>query len=119
MTKEKVIVSAVTVVIAIILIFSIIAGISTTLRQGAESVTEANNCSLSLDGAGTSHWYNITDGFCWNSTGADGTGVPEFDGGKSLPLASMFSSGGVLILILMGSFLLLLIGIALKGAKKH
>lgn len=93
-------------VITIIVIFSIIGGLGTTVRDGARAATEANNCT-----ADSSLTYNRSAGFCMNSTGNNQYAATVYN---TLPLLSLFNESGVITLVLMAAILIGIIAYALR-----
>lgn len=109
--KTKFIVGVVLLIVAIIIIFSFIGGSSAELTSAADSITDANNCS-----EGTDLVYNISDKYCYNSTGTN----QIYEAGQyDLPLNTLFSSTGVVLLVLMAAFLIFVVVLVLKFGKKQ
>jgi len=107
--------SIILLIVAIIVVFNIVGNTSTNLQGGAESITDANNCSGGVDGTGTTLYYNISDKYCYNST----TGREGLAGQYDLPLNTLFSPSGIVLLVFMASILILMFMLSLKGIKKH
>lgn len=105
------------VIIAILIIFSFISNASTSMRQSAESISDANNCSDTTDGAGVAYSYNITSGLCQNSSVGAEDLYDTFDGTYDLPLSALFDVGGVAMLLLMAGILIAVIVIAIKRRR--
>lgn len=127
MNNEKTIATIILTIVAIVLIFNIVGGTSENLKEGAEGVSEANNCSVSSDpNLDTSLWYNSTDQSCYNGTESTTTrnecsSIPEYNCSKvhgaelySLPLSSLFSPSGVIMLIVMAGILISVVAFVLK-----
>ncbi len=111
---KKVVVGILLLIVFVILLFSLIGGTAGDLTNAADSVTDANNCSLGAsDSPQGLLTYNITDKFCYNAS----TQAVYLAGQFDLPLNSLFSSGGVLMLIFMVAIFLIAIFTVLKGMK--
>lgn len=107
MAKIKIITAIIMMIVGIIVIFSIIGGMSSSIKEGAESITDANNCSLGKDANSAELEYNITNKYCYNTTGnVTARGNVYLAGQYDLPLNSLYGSSGVVILILMAVLLI-------------
>lgn len=117
MKKIGIAIGIISVIIVVVIIFSFVGTSSSNLITGANSITDANNCSEDTysDSTGVELTYNITDKYCYNSTGSALYVAGQYD----LPLNSLFSSSGVLLIMLMASILILIIGITIKFGKKQ
>lgn len=113
MAKIKTISYVVGVLVALIIVFGFISNASTSMRQAADSIPDANNCTSMNDGDGNPLYFNASDNYCWSING-----TPQIiDGRYNLPISSLFASGGVAMLILMGAVLIAVITIAMKRKK--
>ena len=113
MVNLKIISTITAVIIAVVIIFTFVGGSGKTITDAGNTITNANNCSESVDGAGIPHVWNETSRLCDNSTGGNVTAALY-----NLPLNTLFGGSGVLILILMSMILLLVIGWVWKMNKK-
>lgn len=104
-------------VIGILIAFAFMDGISKPMINAGDNATGQNNCSDSIDGLGVPLNYNASDGYCYNSSA---TTSPQVHPAKvySLPLSSMFSSSGIIFLVVMAGVLITLIIFVLRYAKK-
>ncbi len=107
-------IAIVLLVVALVVAMTFIGSSSKELTDAADSITEANNCSEGEDNAGIKEYLNVTDGTCHNSTGT----IPNARGDYDLPLNSLFSSSGVVLLVLMAALLIFLIALSLGFFKK-
>lgn len=89
---NKTIMVLVGIIISVIVIFNLVGGTSNELQDSSRTVSEANNCSEGPAG----DRYDYATGNC--TTTAGGMYVP---GTYTLPLQSLFSPSGVLLLGLM------------------
>lgn len=110
---KVIIVTVVALILAFVITFNIIGNSSTTLTSAADSITDANNCSEGTDTTGTAQTYNFTDKNCYNTTSVTYT-AGQYD----LPLNTLFSRGGVVILVFMAMILIALVIIGLTSFKK-
>ena len=109
---KVILISIVSLVVFIILIFSLIGDTSSDLIDAADSVTDANNCSLGSDTVGTALTYNLTNKFCTNTTGSSLYLAGQYD----LPLNSLFSNNGIILLILMAGLFILILVVVMKNS---
>lgn len=110
---KKVIIGVILVIVLILVYFNIVGSTATDIQGSADSITDANNCSLGTDLDGIKLTYNITDKFCYNSTIA-----PLYLAGQfNLPLNSLFGRNSVIILSLMAGLFIVIMFIVLKGFK--
>lgn len=118
MNKEK-LTLVIGSIILIVLILSVIANLNSSLGDGADSITDANDCSTRSDTNGNALIYNITDKWCYNTTASAGntTGAVILAGQYDLPLNTLFGRTGVTLLIVMAGLFILLISVALKKKK--
>lgn len=110
-------IGVVLVIVTLTIIFSIVGSSGDEITGAADSVSDPNNCTESLDSTGTAMTYNITSDKCYNSTGDETFSPTKYD----LPLAGLFSSNGVVLLVFMAAILIfvILIGISwFKGKTK-
>lgn len=115
---NKMILGIIFLVVIIVVAMSFIGSSSKELTDAADSITDANNCSLGSDASGT-FWYNITDKFCYNSTNVRANATSLYEARQfDLPLNSLYSRTGVVLLVMMAALLLVLIGVSLKFFKK-
>lgn len=109
----------ISIIIAVIVIFSFIAGSTTTMTDSSDTITTANNCSQFEDpSTGIPYVYNSTSGSCHNTTGLGSDVVTAAARLKTLPLNSLFASNGVVWLILMAMVLLVIAGFVLLKKRK-
>ena len=111
----RVIMAIIFLVILIVVVFSFMGGTSEELKSAGDSITDANNCSVSRDSASQALTYNISDGKCYNSTGGSPFTATQFD----LPLSSLFGRGGIILLVMMAAILILLIVVLMATIKKR
>ena len=104
-------------IIAIIVIFNLVGSSSTQLTGGGDSITDANNCSEGVDNNDVALVYNITDKYCYNTSPDETGGKDSIAEQYDLPLNSLFSSNGIVLLILMAAVLLTIISIAMMKKK--
>ena len=111
---KKVLVGLLLLVIFIILVFQFLGSSATDLRDAADSVTDANNCSLHSQ-EGEIGIYNFTDKVCYNGTSGGQAlyTAKQFD----LPLSTLFGRSGVLLLIFMSVMLIMVVVTVMKGIK--
>lgn len=102
------------IVLVFIVLVSSLGSLAPTITDAAESITDANNCSESTDSAGVELTYNLTNGYCYNSTGTNLFLAGQYD----LPLNGLFSSSGVMVLILMVGFLVSVVGYVLYKRRR-
>lgn len=114
MDIKKVAVGLLLLIIFVILLFQIVGSSAFDLRNAADSVTDANNCSLGTDAAGETLTYNYTNKFCQNSSGGQAYLAGQYD----LPLNSLFGRSSVLLLIFMAVVLIIAVGTVIMGIKK-
>lgn len=112
--KAKIITTIIIIVVAIVVLFSIIGGTANDLTDAADSITDANNCSEGTDTTGAELTYNISSGYCLNSSGGNQYVAGQYD----LPLNGLFDASGVVLLILMAVLFMIILGIAFYGIKK-
>ena len=110
---KKVVIGLVLMIVFIILVFLLVGNSAESIIDAADSVTDANNCSLGSDAAGIPLSYNFTDKTCGNSTDGGLYTAGQFD----LPLNSLFGRSGVLLLVFMAVILIVSIVVVLKGLK--
>lgn len=114
MTAKTLIPIVVSVLIAVIVIFSFIGNASSSMKESSDSITTANNCSQFSGTDGSAYIYNATSGSCHN-TSSDVIATARL---KTLPLNSLFNSSGVIWLIVMAAVLILLIGASFIKKRK-
>ena len=105
------------IVVTIVILFSILGGTQGELVNAGDSITKANNCTLSKDTGGGAMTYNKTSDVCQNSSGGIDPVTPDK---YRLPLNGLFGSTGVVLLILMAVLFLIILGTAfyaIKGKK--
>lgn len=88
----KTLMGIILLVVGFIAVVSIIAGFSTSIVNAGNAAQYANNCTLR---AGYS--YNISNGWCLNET--YGAAYPATM--YNLPLSSLFSPSGILVIVLL------------------
>lgn len=111
---KKVAVGVLLLIIFIILIFQLVGSSAADLRNAADSVTDANNCSTGTDSTGVPLVYNFTDKTCGNST----VGGIYTAGQIDLPLNTLFGRSSVLLLIFMAVIFIIAIITTIKGIKQ-
>lgn len=119
MAKGKIIAKIVMVVVAIVLVISVLGGMSEQLKTAGHSISDANNCSEATDTnfAAAGAVYNHTDGYCYNTT-ANGGGKGYLAKQYDLPINTLFGANGAVLFIIMAFMLLFIVFLALKGFKK-
>lgn len=97
-------------IIGFVVLISIIGGTTSTIYDAGEEATYANNnCSETTDvHLGTTLTLNTSDLWCWNSSGSGGNRLHPADI-TYLPLQTMFSPTGVVLLVVVASLLIGLI----------
>ncbi len=116
MANTKTIVLITLIIVTMIVLFGIIAGTSGDLVNAGNSITSASNCSLypvDEDGARTTLDKTVSTVNCTNSSGVTPHTALEYN----LPLEGLFGAGGVVMLVLMASLLLVMIFVAMKVKK--
>lgn len=113
---KKVVIGVVLLIVAIILIFLIVGNSAGDLIDAADTITEANNCSLGEGNDGVAFTYNATDKSCYNSTPAQAAQYVALQ--YDLPLNTLFGKSSILMLIFMAVILIISITIVIKGVKK-
>jgi hypothetical protein len=108
----KKIVPIVMILITVVIIFSFVGNIAPEIKNGANSIYLANNCSYGKDIDNKPYTYNQTDGYCYNSSG--GSGKVYAASGLDIPFKGLFAPGGIVVLVLMAGILLFVIAIAMK-----
>lgn len=111
--------SIIGIIVLIIVTFSLIGNSAPTLKQAALDISSMNNCSeytaCLYPATGTYHLKTAGDINCSNASNGDaGCAVGYYD----LPLRSIFSPTGVILVILMAAVLIFLIVVSLKGVKQ-
>ena len=84
--------SVVVVIITVVVLFLVFAGIVPEAQSAGATLGDAQTCSNS------GGFFNTSQSACLNGTGVADTGVVAFD---SIPLSGLFSSSGIIILLLM------------------
>lgn len=105
------------IILSIVVIFSLVSGMSNSIVTSTRAVSEANNCTEFTDKAGATLYYNRTTQTCFNSTPAGDQDL-GYVGFYELPLSSLFAEGGVLVIILMIGIILTVIGVVIWRKRK-
>lgn len=106
MEVKQLVIYVVLGIIALVTIFYVVGSLAPTIQTSSNVIQYPNNCSDGTDNTGTKLAINYTTLYCANSSGADLYLAKLYQ----LPLVSLFSSSGVLMIILMiGIFVGLLI----------
>lgn len=113
MEAMKKVFAVIMVIITVIIVMNIIGHTAGPLKEGADGITEAHNCSEGEDNTGATLTYNSSNGFCLNSTGDKEYAAGYYD----LPMNSLFGKTGVVFLCLMAGLLIGLITLVLKFRK--
>ena len=104
-------------VLSLLLLISIIAGVSSTMFESVETVSYPNNCSSYVDSAGSAMTFvsSISTAYCINSSGvASSQAISYF----KMPLSGLFTANGAVMLIVMAALLLFAIVLVLKKMKE-
>ncbi len=108
--SKAIMITVISIIVAILLIFNITSESANSLKNASSSITDANNCSISLGNNSEQLVYNESTKFCDNESG-----TPYYTAGETdLPLASLFASTGILMLILMAAILIFSVKIILS-----
>lgn len=118
MDLKKLAVGILMTLIVIIIIFQGFSAMEPALTNASDSVVYNDNCSEYTDTEGVAYWFNKTDLNCYNST--DGTAPVSWGSASftTLPLTSLFSTSGMVFIILMSGLLITAIVIVMRRLKK-
>lgn len=100
-------------ILGIVIAFNILGNTSDTLIDGSNEITYADRCAETRDSVGTAYFFNLSDKYCWNST--DKVALATY---YTLPLFGLFTSSGVVLLVVMAAILIALIFFALRYVKR-
>ena len=100
---------AIITILVIVLLFSIYSAIIPEAQTAGDEMNDSNRCT------DVGCYYNITDPYCHvNTTNATVCQAPAY----SIPLSGLFSSSGIVFLIIMAALLVFLVkGLLAKGKK--
>lgn len=101
------------VIITLVVVFSFVGNTSPTITDAANSVVYPHNCSSGKDAAGKTLTFNLTSLQCENSTG--GQFAARID---AMPLVSLFSPSGVLLIILMAAIFIVALVLVIYMVKR-
>ena len=105
---KKTLTAIIGVIVIFITVFSILSATSDSVKVAASSASVPNNCSSMTN---STYNYNATDGKCYDRTGAS----YSFSAATyALPLAGLFASSGVVLLIVFAAILLIVIKMAMR-----
>lgn len=96
------------VIISVIILFSIFDALVPEAQSAGTQLGDAQRCS---DGGG---FFNTSQSACLNGTNPGDTGVVAF---SAIPISTLFSSSGVIILLLMVSLILIVIKMVMPRGK--
>ena len=119
MKNDKLIFGLLGLVILVVVVFSLIGNTTSDISAGADSIYYASNCTEGKDNASLTLTYNITDGNCygWNDTAQNMRHIYYDATEYNLPLKGLFSSTGVVVLVLMAGLMIFLISVVLRKPK--
>lgn len=118
---QKIMTVVLTMIIAVIIIFQFVGTSSDDIVDAADSITDATNCSDGEGVNGEAMFYNASLDLCVNDTPDVGDENYSIRNSTALdydlPLNSLFSSSGVLILILMAGILIFIVKLVIGKNK--
>lgn len=100
---------AVTVIITVIVLFAIFADLVPEAASAGDQLGDANTCSAA------GGFFNTSQSACLNGTSPADTATVAFD---AIPLGSIFSGTGIIILLLMVSLFLSVLGLVLGRRRR-
>ena len=99
----------VVIIITIVVLFQIFSSLVPEAQSAGTELGDAQRCT---DGGG---FFNSTQALCLNGTNPADTALVNFD---AIPISSLFSSSGVVILLLMVSLFIGVMKLVLPKGKK-
>lgn len=105
---NKTIISIAIVIITIVVLFNVFASLVPEAQSAGDQFSDATRCS---DAGGN---FNVSQALCLNGTSPADTGTVNFE---AIPVATLFSGTGVVILLLMVFLIIGILRIVLPSSR--